>query len=598
MVPSPDALDGSVDRPPAFTYVLVPADDASPVQELTSACLGYAGDALPSLAAARFATAAAPSPGSSSAASDASTARVLAAAATGKAETFALVHPADTNGNRGVYLYVDEVGKLRGAPANARAADLAARCGLSSPPDADAPPLAFHGDVLVGAVRTDPDVRNASFEARELEPDAAWLLRAPAENAAYAVVMRDFVAAVASKRVTDAQAAEIRADAEGRARARASDDHRNPHRDADDAYASALVAESIANEEARTRTKAATKAAPEKGGDRRRPAELSSYLSGLVDARDAPVSAASGSVRGFGLVARRDVRRGEVLWCERPIASVQGVENARETLACASCHRTVGTLDAYLALASGAISNARDAADALKHRPQPASIDGGDEPTSSAFGGLLRGTSGDFGAASRAAAAVREVTTEVDGPAPVRCHRRRTRGCDATYCSKACRRAHVANGHDLSCCPPRRVVSRAIEDRGTEEEDESFMTGESTGGRRSSASASASAFRLEREAHDTVHLVADAVGSVAAAVARGAAFEDAAAPFRAFVSRPWWDDDEEEEEGGAGASAGGGGGRVGVIAGRFSAASPRGRWRNCAARRRPPPRARRRRRRR
>ena len=318
MVPSPDALDGSVDRPPAFTYVLVPADDASPVQELTSACLGYAGDALPSLAAARFATAAAPSPGSSSAASDASTARVLAAAATGKAETFALVHPADTNGNRGVYLYVDEVGKLRGAPANARAADLAARCGLSSPPDADAPPLAFHGAVLVGAVRTDPDVRNASFEARELEPDAAWLLRAPAENAAYAVVMRDFVAAVASKRVTDAQAAEIRADAEGRARARASDDHRNPHRDADDAYASALVAESIANEEARTRTKAATKAAPEKGGDRRRPAELSSYLSGLVDARDAPVSAASGSVRGFGLVARRDVRRGEVLWCDRP----------------------------------------------------------------------------------------------------------------------------------------------------------------------------------------------------------------------------------------------------------------------------------------
>ena len=573
MVPSPDALDGSVDRPPAFTYVLVPADDASPVQELTSACLGYAGDALPSLAAARFATAAAPSRGSSSAASDASTARVLAAAATGKAETFALVHPADTNGNRGVYLYVDEVGKLRGAPANARAADLAARCGLSPPPDADAPPLAFHGDVLVGAVRTDPDVRNASFEARELEPDAAWLLRAPAENAAYAVVMRDFVAAVASKRVTDAQAAEIRADAEGRARARASDDHRNPHRDADDAYASALVAESIANEEARTRTKAATKAAPEKGGggDRRRPAEVSSYLSALVDARDAPVFAsASGSVGGFGLVARRDVRRGEVLWCERPVASVQGVENARETLACASCHRTVGTLDAYLALASGAISNARDAADALRAAGgdalEPAIIDGGDEKTTRAraFGGLLRGTSGDFGAASRAAAAVREVTTEVDGPAPVRCHRRRTRGCDATYCSKACRRAHVANGHDLSCCPPRRVVRRAIEDRETEEEDESFMTGESTGGRRSSASASASAFRLEREAHDTVHLVADAVGRVAAAVARGAAFEDAAAPFRAFVSRPWWDDDEEEEEeGGAGASAGGGGGEGG-----------------------------------
>lgn len=39
-------------------------------------------------------------------------------------------HPSETNGHRGVYLYLDEVGKLKNLPANQRVADLAERCGL------------------------------------------------------------------------------------------------------------------------------------------------------------------------------------------------------------------------------------------------------------------------------------------------------------------------------------------------------------------------------------------------------------------------------------------------------------------------------------
>ena len=50
----------------------------------------------------------------------------------GSAETFALVRPSATNGHRGVYLYLDEVGLLKSLPANARADGLA----IAAPPGA------------------------------------------------------------------------------------------------------------------------------------------------------------------------------------------------------------------------------------------------------------------------------------------------------------------------------------------------------------------------------------------------------------------------------------------------------------------------------
>ena len=175
-----------------FTYLLIPADPECSILELEGERLRYAGDALPEALRSRFANRA----GAGSTASlDDKTARILAASDGGKTETFALVHPAATNGNRGVYMYTDEVGKLRGLPENSRAGDLADRCGLARDG-------AFHGDAFVGAVITHPEVTNASFTADELHPDAPWLVAAPAENAAYAHTMREFMSAVRAKSVS------------------------------------------------------------------------------------------------------------------------------------------------------------------------------------------------------------------------------------------------------------------------------------------------------------------------------------------------------------------------------------------------------------
>lgn len=46
-------------------------------------------------------------------------------AAMGSVETFPLVHPSDTNGFNGVYVYLDEVGMLKKLPCNARATAIA-----------------------------------------------------------------------------------------------------------------------------------------------------------------------------------------------------------------------------------------------------------------------------------------------------------------------------------------------------------------------------------------------------------------------------------------------------------------------------------------
>ena len=185
-----------------FTYLLIPADPECSILELEGERLRYAGDALPEALRSRFANRA----GAGSTASlDDKTARILAASDGGKTETFALVHPAATNGNRGVYMYTDEVGKLRGLPENSRAGDLADRCGLARDG-------AFHGDAFVGAVITHPEVTNASFTADELHPDAPWLVAAPAENAAYAHTMREFMSAVRAKSVSDEDRARILAD--------------------------------------------------------------------------------------------------------------------------------------------------------------------------------------------------------------------------------------------------------------------------------------------------------------------------------------------------------------------------------------------------
>eukprot|EP00980_Cylindrotheca_fusiformis_P028919 scaffold22677_cov139-Cylindrotheca_fusiformis.AAC.3 len=107
-----------------------------------------------------------------------STAAMNAAAAKGSVETFPLVHPADTNGFEGVYMYLDEVGLLKKLPNNNRATAIAATCGFHPPPN-------FYGDIFVGRVKSKPVIQNIGFEAKDTDRGAEWMQRATAENLAW-----------------------------------------------------------------------------------------------------------------------------------------------------------------------------------------------------------------------------------------------------------------------------------------------------------------------------------------------------------------------------------------------------------------------------
>ena len=190
-----------------FAYVYLPADASRGVRELRRHRQGFPGDALPEFLSAHFATsggsvspdaalAAAAARLGADAASRVTADAILRAVSGGKTETFALMHPSNANGHRGVYAYCDEVGKLKSLPTNDRARELAERCGL----DVSHP---FHGDVFIGAVRTEPTFANVDFTEGELDANAEWIRRAPAENAAYAEAMRAFRDAVREKRVDD-----------------------------------------------------------------------------------------------------------------------------------------------------------------------------------------------------------------------------------------------------------------------------------------------------------------------------------------------------------------------------------------------------------
>ena len=194
-----------------FTYLRVPADDAASVEELEARLDSVVGgDQLPVLLKSAFVGGgavdedkameeAARHLGAEQAAGI-SRERILGATANlgGKTETFALVHPSETNGHRGVYLYLDEVGMLKNKPTNARVSELAQRCGFDLK-------HSFHGDAYVGAVCTEPTMRNVDFTENELSPDAPWMVSAPRENEAYAVEMQSFMAAVRGKSVNEEQ---------------------------------------------------------------------------------------------------------------------------------------------------------------------------------------------------------------------------------------------------------------------------------------------------------------------------------------------------------------------------------------------------------
>lgn len=116
----------------------------------------------------------------------------------GSVETFCLVHPADTNDHRGVYLFLDEVGLLKRLPPNMRATQLAVQCGYHPPPK-------FYGDMFVGRVQTKPTMTNVSFTTEDAVTSAVWMQRAVAENVAWQQAMGEATGKASQVQGTEGQ---------------------------------------------------------------------------------------------------------------------------------------------------------------------------------------------------------------------------------------------------------------------------------------------------------------------------------------------------------------------------------------------------------
>lgn len=449
-----------------FKYVFIPADESVPCEEREGIATGEAGgDILVELLRPHF------SGGGSRIDPDAARKeaerhlgpekaaeltrdRLVTATQSGSTETFALVHPSSTNGFRGVYLYTDEVGMLKSLPTNPRAHELALRCGI----DVRHP---FHGDVFVGAVKTNPPpMRNVSFTENELDPGAPWMLTAPTENAVYAETMREFMSAVEGK-VT-----------------REELEHRR---------------ESVANLPSLRRTSQGETIPPH--GLRLRDG-VDEYHASLVEDKDAVKVTQSSSLGGVGVLAARHITRGEAIWSEAPLVSIQSPSNADEALSCGWCHRAVGDIDLRLSLVCGAC----DGEQARSEKRTDEWIGVKDRP------GLVG-------------------LEEADGCAAItRCKRWRTRGCQEIYCGEECARAHSIAGHDALCCGDTFKESDEVADEAEH-----------------AAAVAASALREFFSDDDNLHMIARVVGAMASALAQGRTWDDATLRFRAFVGIPWWE---------------------------------------------------------
>lgn len=471
-----------------FTYVRIPCDESLDVEELTAVALGYAGDALPNLVATRFASSTASSvPSSSESVSTTShTDLVLAAAAEGRAETFALVHPSSANGNRGVYIYADEVGRLRNKPKNLRAAALAKLCGAALAGD-------FHGDVFVGAVVVSPTTTNVSFGLGQLDPGARWLKEAPGENAAYARAMRDFRTAVDAKQKNMSDAA----------RFAIASDWQNGR----------LDVEKLSGNDVPSTTDTAMTCTD----------GLDTYFQSLADNKPVFVKKFENDpTRGNGLCLSRGVTKGETLWAEAPLVSAQTFENAKVTMACAWCHRSVGTIDAGLDLASGRVGSVFEAA--TQSMRQTDGVASGDGPNN-AEDNLKKKSETTVSTLPGF-----EVCSEI--PAITPCRHRVSRGCATLYCGDECLVQHARKGHDVACCGSGGTAFGAEPSTSTSTENEPAER---------LAVAAAAAFRRDCGHHDNLVLVTEIVGHIADRLVCGDDWLDATKQFRGLVGGPWWE---------------------------------------------------------
>ena len=175
-------------------YVKIPADDSKPFEQLE--CIlatDAAGDCLPDVVQSGFAGGGSIDEGKMREQAvrqvgergvGLSASALENVAAGGKTETFALVRPSSTNGHKGVYLYLDEVGMLKSLPPNPRAMAIANACGFDN--------VQFYGDMYCGAVQADPQpMVNVDFTIAELDSSSSWLKTASNENAAYQQSMRE-----------------------------------------------------------------------------------------------------------------------------------------------------------------------------------------------------------------------------------------------------------------------------------------------------------------------------------------------------------------------------------------------------------------------
>lgn len=180
-----------------MTYILVPADTALPLQELTfeASLEGSGGDALLDHLKPAFAKNSknvdlgllqqpAPLQAGSTTPENVSEDTLKEVAKQGHVEVFNLVHPTPSNKFVGVNIYLDEIGMLKRLPLNKRASDYANDAGYNPPPQ-------FYGDVFIGRTtkRGPMVVDNVSFPLSDANPNGDWLTQAATQNLEYQMEM-------------------------------------------------------------------------------------------------------------------------------------------------------------------------------------------------------------------------------------------------------------------------------------------------------------------------------------------------------------------------------------------------------------------------
>jgi HSP20 family molecular chaperone IbpA len=183
----------------AFKYVMIPCDDDAPFVECEARCgLDEAGDVLPLELKSRFAGGGEVDASKVKAqamrtlgeqGAGVSKEAIMRETKDGSTETFALVRPSEHNGWCGVYLYLDEVGMLKGLPPNRRAGRLAMECGFDG--------VNFFGDMFIGRVQTKPaPMRSVDFKLSDLDSSAPWMRSATMENVEYSKGLKELEAAM------------------------------------------------------------------------------------------------------------------------------------------------------------------------------------------------------------------------------------------------------------------------------------------------------------------------------------------------------------------------------------------------------------------